>query len=74
MKKNFKSKKLWRNSENILFTQIVITLIVTTTCIGLLEKTIVTSICVGLLEKNCMGWLRLVGSLKLEVSFAKEPC
>ena len=21
-----------------------------------------------------MGWLRLVGSLKLQVSFAKEPC
>jgi len=34
----FKSKKLWRNCKNILFAQIVITLIVTTTCIGLLEK------------------------------------
>jgi len=25
-------------------------------------------------EKSTVGWLRLVGSLKLYVSFAKEPC
>jgi len=24
-------------------------------------------------RSGCMGWLRLVGSLKLQVSFAKEP-
>jgi len=25
-------------------------------------------------ERSIMGWLRLVGSLKLQVTFAKEPC
>ena len=29
---------------------------------------------VRLLGMYVMGWLRLVGSLKLQVSFAKEPC
>jgi len=29
-------------------------------------------VCVGL-DEGDMGWLRLVGSLKLLVSFAKEP-
>jgi len=28
----------------------------------------------GCMIKYGMGWLRLVGSLKLQVSFAKEPC
>jgi len=30
-------------------------------------------VCVCVLYCVCMGWLRLVGSLKLQVSFAKEP-
>ena len=31
-------------------------------------------ICSALQTVITMGWLRLVGSLKLQVSFAKEPC
>jgi len=27
----------------------------------------------GLVTQSTMGWIRLVGSLKLQVSFAKEP-
>jgi len=30
-------------------------------------------VCKRLLDYSTMGWLRLVGSLKLSVSFAKEP-
>jgi len=46
--------------------------ICTCACSDLLMHTWI-QVCIDVCMKEGMGWLRLVGSLKLHVSFAKEP-
>jgi len=40
---------------------------------GGLSECVHMCVCFSVYKSVTMGWLRLVGSLKLQVSFAKEP-